>query len=363
MALLTQPAFAQGNAAAGFARVKPSLVKVWALDQSEGPIDSGTGFVVANDGNGSVVLTAGHVVAHATTVIVNVPGQARDLVASVEKLGPSDAALLHISERNLRAVTFAPPNERLREGSSVAIAGFFKNDDMIEISGLAPRVLGSGTIGALANDGRFINIANVHVEDGLSGGPAFDPQTGEVVGMVDTSADSGESGGYAVSGPVVLSAFFDAQGVQVAYGGGAPLPPPPVAYAPPPSFGPPQGSMEPAEPAPMSQEPPGWQSMPPPQPQIPSYAYAPAQYNSFGAMLIGRGIGVALIQGQRGVWVRQVAPFGAARRAGISGGDLLVAVNGQQIVSAAQVNQMLASSPPGTPVMVAVERQGVTRVA
>lgn len=367
MTLLGGPAFAQ-DASAGYARIKPSLVKVWALDATGTPIESGTGFVVASDDRGSVILTAEHVVGHATKVIVNVPGGARDILAQVQSRGPLDTALLHVAERNMPAVAFQPPSERLHEGNTIAAAGFLKDDAMIEISGLAPRLLYPGTISSLPNGGKFIDIANMHVEEGLSGGPVFDPQTGAVIGMVDTRADGDDTRGYAISGPGVLNSFLDGAGVQIAY---VDAPPAFVAQEPPAPAPVPQ-SLEPAEPQPMP-EPPQLPELPPmpqfpdapamPQYATPQYAVQAPRFNAFGAVLVGRGIGLVLRQTSYGVLVGQLAPFGAARRAGLQRGDVLVAVNGRQISNALQAHRLLAGAPPGMPLDVSFARGGFVQNA
>ena len=218
MALVSRAAFAADDASIGYAKIKPSLVKIWALDGNGKPIQSGTGFVVASDKGGSLVLTSAHTVMKAAKIIVNVPGQARDIDAHLKSVGPVDTAMLKIDEPNLTPVRFVSQDHALHEGSYVAVAGFLKNDESIEIAGLVPRVLYPGTISSLPSNGRFIDLANLNIEEGLSGSPVFEPRTGEVVGMIDTrDTNRQERGGYAISGPLVLSPFFEDQKVRVAY--------------------------------------------------------------------------------------------------------------------------------------------------
>jgi S1-C subfamily serine protease len=229
MALVSRAAFAGDDASIGYAKIKPSLVKIWALDGNGKPIQSGTGFVVASDKGGSLVLTSAHTVTKAAKIIVNVPGQARDIDAHLKSVGPVDTAMLNIDEPNLIPVRFVSQDHALHEGSYVAVAGFLKNDESIEIAGLVPRVLYPGTISSLPSNGRFIDLANLNIEEGLSGSPVFEPRTGEVVGMIDTrDTNRQERGGYAISGPLVLSPFFEDQKVRVAYE----EPPAPVAPIP-----------------------------------------------------------------------------------------------------------------------------------
>ena len=254
MTLVCRAAFAADDASIGYAKIKPSLVKIWVLDEKGKPIQSGTGFVVASDKGGSLILTSAHTVLNAAKIIINIPGQERDIDARMQCVGPVDTALLRIGEPDLTPVRFVPQDRTLREGSYVAVAGFLKNDESIEIAGLVPRVLYPGTISSLPSSGRFIDLANLNIEEGLSGSPVFEPRSGEVVGMVDTrETNRHEPGGYAISA-LVLSQFFDDQKVRVAYESTATPEPAPVpvpqapAPAPAPAF--PSSAFVAAEPQP-----------------------------------------------------------------------------------------------------------------
>ncbi|MGH7716609.1 MAG: PDZ domain-containing protein, partial [Vulcanimicrobiaceae bacterium] len=335
---------------AGYAKIKPSLVKIWALDENGKPIQSGTGFVVSSDVRGSLVLTSAHTVVRAARLIVNIPGLARDISAHLKSVGPVDTALLGIDEPNMVPVQFVPHDRALREGSYVAVAGFLKNDESIEIAGLVPRILYPGTISSLPSDGRFIDLANLNIEEGLSGSPVFEPRTGEVVGMIDTRATNRqERGGYAISAPLVLTQFFEDQKVRVAYENAvpAPLAPAPLAPAPRAAFpssafqaAEPQPDTEPAEPVPQSQDP--QQTLPQQQVQISSPAPKVPHVR-----LIRKTYGFALEQTPRGVLVQQVAPNSIAQRAGLRQGDIIVTINGQHITDTAQARELIANSPEG----------------
>src|SRR5579872_2256495 len=232
MALVARAASAADDASIGYAKIKPSLVKIWALDGNGKPIQSGTGFVVASDKGGSLILTSAHTVLKAAKIIINIPGRERDIDAHLKSIGPVDTAMLKIDEPNLTPARFVSRDHTLREGSYVAVAGFLKNDESIEIAGLVPRVIYPGTISSLPNSGRFIDLANLNIEEGLSGSPVFDPRTGEVVGMIDTrDTNRQERGGYAISAPLVLSPFFEDQKVRVAYENSMQAPAPAVPVA------------------------------------------------------------------------------------------------------------------------------------
>ena len=69
-------------------------------------------------------------------------------------------------------------------------------------------------------------------------------------------------------------------------------------------------------------------------------------------------IGVQTVQTAAGLRVTGVIPGLGADEAGIREGDRIVAVNGQPIVSAAQLGELLAHAQPGEVVRVAIDRDG-----
>jgi hypothetical protein len=91
-----------------------------------------------------------------------------------------------------------------------------KNDELIGVVGQEPRVLYPGTVSSRPENGVYLELENVHIEEGLSGGAVFDPATGEVLGIV-TSRTSDSRGGFADSGALVVMPFLQAN--DVAAGG------------------------------------------------------------------------------------------------------------------------------------------------
>ncbi len=200
---------ASDDASAGYTAVRPSLVKVWAFDRSGRPIESGSGVVVASDAQHSLVLTASHVVAGAASIRVDLSRDLHDVTARVERTGPRDLTLLAIDRGGLRVARFAPRTHPVVEGNLVAVAGYVKKDELIGIVGQEPRVLFPGTIASRPENGLYLELENVHIEEGLSGGAVFDPGTGEILGIV-TSRTSDQRGGFADSGALVVVPFLRA---------------------------------------------------------------------------------------------------------------------------------------------------------
>jgi S1-C subfamily serine protease len=210
-----QRAVAADDASAGYEAIRPALVKVWAFDRTGRPQASGTGIVVDSSGGRSLVLTATHVVAGAAAIRIDVSRDLHDLPAQVERTGPRDLTLLAVEHGGLRTARFAPAAHPVVEGNVVAVAGYVKNDELIGVGGQAPRVLFPGTVSSRPDDGMYLELENVQIEEGLSGGAVFDPQTGDVLGVV-TSRTSDGRGGFADSGALVVVPFLAGNHIAVA---------------------------------------------------------------------------------------------------------------------------------------------------
>jgi S1-C subfamily serine protease len=208
------PAFvrAEDDAAGGYARVRPSLVKVWAFDAQGRPLDSGSGIVIVSNDARSLVLTAGHVIANAASVRIDVDRDRHDIPARVQQRGPRDLAVLAIDRGGFAAATFASRSHPAVEGNLIAVAGYVEHDELIGIVGQEPRLLYPGTVSSRPDNGAYLELENVHIEDGLSGGPVFDPENGDVLGMV-TSRTSDQRGGFADSAALVVVPFLAANAI------------------------------------------------------------------------------------------------------------------------------------------------------
>jgi hypothetical protein len=204
-----------GDEQAGYLKIEPSLVAVWAFPQS-GPPVSGSGFVVASDARQSYILTSSHVVRNALNVAVDIEnGRGKGVPATVvdRTEGPvltfPDLALLKIERGHLEPVRFYPAMPAMARGKGVAAAGFFKTDDII---GYQPH-LSQGGISAVGAQGQLLEV-NFALPEGLSGGPLFDPPSGAVIGMMQSRKAAAEIG-YAISAPLVLAQYLTRHGITV----------------------------------------------------------------------------------------------------------------------------------------------------
>jgi len=239
-ATFARAAAGSDDAANGYAKVRPSLVKVWAFDAQGRPFESGSGLVIVSNGARSLVLTAAHVIAGAASIRVDIDRERHDIVAHVQQRGPRDLAVLLLDRGGLTPATFAARTLPVVEGIVIAVAGFVKHDELIGVVGQEPRLLYPGTISSRPDDGAYLELENVHVEEGLSGGPVFDPDTGDVLGIV-TSRTSDQRGGFADSAALVVLPFLASSAIAfherdatlaVASPKPPPAPPKPIAAAP-----------------------------------------------------------------------------------------------------------------------------------
>lgn len=211
LAALTAPAAseAQSDYAKAIADVKPSIVAVGTFERMRNPEFHfiGTGFAV---GDGSLVATNEHVVpkvldgqryetvaiAYRTTADA-VQIRAARVVASEPS---ADLALLKIDGPRLPALRLGS-SSHVREGDVYLFTGFpigsvlglFPVTSRAMVSAITPIVIPASGAGALkANSIRRIRSGAYRVFQldgtaypGNSGSPLYDPQTGEVVGIVN----------------------------------------------------------------------------------------------------------------------------------------------------------------------------------
>ena len=207
-------------------------MKVWAFDRNGRPSQSGTGLIVDAGAHRALILTATHVIDGAASIRIDVSRDVHDLRARIERTGPHDLTLLTVDRGGLQPAHFAPPSRQVIEGNLVAVAGYVKNDELIGIAGQAPRILFPGTVSSRPDAGRYFELENVHIEEGLSGGAVFDPQSGDVLGIV-TSRTADRRGGFADSAAAVVQPFLAAYRIASARAAVAPpLVPSPVPAAP-----------------------------------------------------------------------------------------------------------------------------------
>lgn len=190
--------------------IKPSIVAVGTYQRTRSPAFQfrGTGFVI---GDGFLIATNAHVLPDAVasenreTLVIVVPGEGEQgTVRAVRKLADErsrDLALLRLETgAALPALTLAA-RERVREGQEIAFTGF----PIGSVLGMTPvthrglvsaitpigipqansRDLNPALIRSLSKDVFRVYQLDATAYPGNSGSPVFDPQTGEVIGVIN----------------------------------------------------------------------------------------------------------------------------------------------------------------------------------
>lgn len=192
------------------ARVKPSIVAVGTFRSTDNPQFSlrGTGFAI---GDGSLIATNAHVVgdqgdagANAApaqwAVQARLGGRTQVLNAQVVARHPAhDLAVLRLAEGRLPALKVRP-SESVREGHTVAFSGFpiggilgfapvthrgiVSSITPIALPGANSRQLDARLIRQIRSGSFDIFQLDATAYPGNSGSPLFDPDTGDVIGVI-----------------------------------------------------------------------------------------------------------------------------------------------------------------------------------
>ena len=208
-ALFMFPAQALADLADTVARIKPSLVVVGTFNALKSPQFAmrGSGFVV---GNGTLIATNSHVVPEVLgadgspdilTILARHGNEVRRYPAKIVSRDPEyDLAILRVTDVTLPAMTLGSA-DKVREGQAVAFSGFPIGGALGFspvthrgiVSSITPIVLPTGNAQDLKDQsirrlrrGPFpIFQLDGTAYPGNSGGPLFDPDTGEVVGVLN----------------------------------------------------------------------------------------------------------------------------------------------------------------------------------
>lgn len=187
-------------------KVKPAVVAIGIFDIKTKPmiLYYGSGFFVSSDGT---LVTANHVV-HAISrdlkrdnlrVFLYNSAQERGLPATViAQSNEYDLALLKCEGKDLPYLKKGS-SQRLREGTEIAYCGYpygtllglFPTTHRGRVSSISPNILPVATaaeltpeiVKALKTRYNIFHIDGV-AYPGNSGGPVFDPQTGEALGVI-----------------------------------------------------------------------------------------------------------------------------------------------------------------------------------
>lgn len=147
--------------------------------------DSGTGtaFAVEATPSGTLLITSSHVVEGAHGVRLRI-GESEPVEARVVADDPEvDLALLEVTGLSLPTLPLAQTDPGV--GTDVAVVGYPLADRLQSVGMGAQPSLSKGVLSAIRQkEGGSVLQVDVPVNPGNSGGPAFDWETGEVIGVV-----------------------------------------------------------------------------------------------------------------------------------------------------------------------------------
>lgn len=206
--LLALPAAVRADLTDAIARVKPSVVGIGTLQKTRSPPVSfrATGFVVAD---GLLVVTNAHVLpgtvdAERNETIVVITGQAGEPRArEAEPVAidrDSDVAVLRLKGEALPALALGDSG-RVREGQAVAFTGFpigvvlgfhpvthrgiVSSITPVAIPSAGGRSLDARVVRRLREGAFPVFQLDATAYPGNSGSPVYDPETGQVIGIVN----------------------------------------------------------------------------------------------------------------------------------------------------------------------------------
>jgi serine protease Do len=262
-------------------------------------ISQGSGFVFANGGEVSYILTNSHVVESADKIRVKFQ-DGREFDARVKGTDPkSDVAVLEIAARGLPALKWGD-SARLEVGEWVVALG---NPFGLSHTLTAGVVSAKGRTSLGINDYEDFIQTDAAINPGNSGGPLLNLD-GEVVGM--NTAIFSRSGGYMGVGFAIPSNLARAMAEQLVSGG-----------------------------------------------------KVQRGYIGLAVQPLTADIAEALGQKERqGVLVNQVNENSPAERAGIRPGDVLVSLDGAPLTDGGQYRNRAAQAKPGSTIAVGLIRDG-----
>ncbi|GAC1502155.1 MAG: hypothetical protein NVS1B14_06810 [Vulcanimicrobiaceae bacterium] len=200
---------AQG--ASAFPKIEPTLALIGATHDDGELVTEGTAFCISSDGTRSYFLTANHVLtdendAPAKHLVMILARDTNDVrphrypVTIVRQSADPDLALVSIEVPNIQHVRLSPTLPAI--GDDIAIAGFPYTESVMwgaVFGGRGPMLdhrfpreltpsMHRGAVSALHGGSYYIQY-DALTDTGNSGGPLFDPSTGDVFGVVQASIE------------------------------------------------------------------------------------------------------------------------------------------------------------------------------
>ncbi|MBV9647450.1 MAG: trypsin-like peptidase domain-containing protein [Candidatus Eremiobacteraeota bacterium] len=184
-----------------FRHLRPSVVLFTMLIPSDDPKKKGhwdeaygTGIIVASGGWGSQILTVDHVIADARNLRVTISERRVVPAHVIARNEKADVALVETNAANLSVVPLGS-SVHAEPGEAIGVAGYPVPDAFADEGlGTATSVY-AGRISSVRKDAFELDLP---VIPGESGGPVFDAQSGEVIGLAESRFEEEKAIGFAI---------------------------------------------------------------------------------------------------------------------------------------------------------------------
>ncbi len=323
-----------GSEQAIVTRVKPGVVIINTTLQYNSEVAAGTGMVI---NSGGLVLTNNHVIEDSTAIRVTVPATGRTYQARVigyDQTG--DIALIQL--QNASGLTTVPigDSSSVKAGETVVALGNAEGQNTIKtaaghVTGLNETITASDEAGSTTSEMLHGMIqVNADIVPGDSGGPLSG--SGGVIGM-DTAGDNGGYQEQAVGFAIPISTALSVAR-QIAAGQASSA----ITIGYPPFLGIFIGSGSESNPQAQAQQ----------EQQQNGFSGSPACYASNANLTVPPTIAPV----NSGTLIEGTICGSPAAQAGMTGGAVITAVNGQAVGSPDDLSQVLARFHPGDTISV-----------
>jgi serine protease Do len=202
-----------------FRNLRPSVVLFTMRIPSDDPKKKGkwddaygSGFIVASGPWGSQVLTVEHVIHDARNLKVTIGDHRKVPARVIARDEKDDVALVQMSARDLPVAKIGS-SAHLDPGTAIGVAGYpipdaFQDEGL----GMSTSVF-AGRISGIRHDALELDVP---VIPGESGGPVFDAQTGDVIGLAESRFEEEKSIGFAIPIDDAKRFMAHAKGARVA---------------------------------------------------------------------------------------------------------------------------------------------------
>jgi len=184
-----------------FRTLRPSVVLFTMLVPSDDPHKKGkwdeaygSGIIVSSGAWGSQILTVEHVIHDARNLKVTIADRRVAKAHTIARDENTDLALVQTDAKNLRTARLGS-SAHIEPGDAVGMAGYPIPDAFADEGlGTATSVY-AGRVSSVRKDALELDLP---VIPGESGGPVFDAQSGDVIGLAESRFEEEKAIGFAI---------------------------------------------------------------------------------------------------------------------------------------------------------------------